>query len=116
MTQIDLAKILKSSQSRVAKMEAPSPTASLDQLFKAFFLVGGEFSVIESHQRQMRSKVKSDPQTQFRHEYAAVKLFQNRGIHSGCEEQKRLPVILEAFFVAAGAESANEQVRFLHKG
>ncbi len=61
MTQIDLAKILKSSQSRVAKMEAPSPTASLDQLFKAFFLVGGEFSVIESHQRPNAEQSKKRP-------------------------------------------------------
>jgi ribosome-binding protein aMBF1 (putative translation factor) len=36
LTQVDLAKRLKSSQSRVAKMEAGHPSVSLDLMVKAF--------------------------------------------------------------------------------
>ena len=35
LTQIELAKLLKSSQSRVAKMESGDPTVSLDQIGRA---------------------------------------------------------------------------------
>jgi len=40
LTQIQLAKILKSSQSRVAKMENGDPTVSLDLLVKSLLAVG----------------------------------------------------------------------------
>ena len=40
LTQSDLAKKLKSSQSRVAKMEAASPSVSLDLLLRAYFATG----------------------------------------------------------------------------
>lgn len=40
MTQTQLAKLLNSSQSRVAKMEAADPNVSLDLLFRAFFALG----------------------------------------------------------------------------
>lgn len=40
MTQSALAKRLKSSQSRVAKMETGDPTVTLDLLVRALFLVG----------------------------------------------------------------------------
>jgi len=40
MTQIQLAKILNSSQSRVAKMEKGDPTVSLDLLIKSLLAVG----------------------------------------------------------------------------
>lgn len=40
LTQIQLAKLLKSSQSRVAKMENGDPTVSLDLLVKSLIAIG----------------------------------------------------------------------------
>ncbi len=40
MTQLELAKFLKSSQSRIAKMEAGDPSVSLDLLVKSLFSLG----------------------------------------------------------------------------
>ena len=40
VTQVDLAKSLRSSQSRVAKMEAGDPTVSLDLLVKSLLALG----------------------------------------------------------------------------
>ncbi|MFZ2631887.1 MAG: helix-turn-helix transcriptional regulator [Desulfosalsimonadaceae bacterium] len=40
LTQIELAKLLKSSQSRVAKMESGDPTVSLDLLVKSLLAMG----------------------------------------------------------------------------
>ena len=40
MTQIDLAKRLKSSQSRVAKMESGDPSVSLDLLIRSLLVLG----------------------------------------------------------------------------
>lgn len=40
LTQIQLAKLLKSSQSRVAKMETGDPTVSLDLLIKSLLAMG----------------------------------------------------------------------------
>jgi DNA-binding XRE family transcriptional regulator len=40
MTQQELARVLGSSQSRVAKMEAGDPTVSLDLLMRALFALG----------------------------------------------------------------------------
>ena len=40
MTQADLANLLKSSQSRVAKMEAGDPTVSLDLLVRSLLSMG----------------------------------------------------------------------------
>ncbi len=40
MSQIDLAKLLGSSQSRVAKMEAGDPSVSLDLLVRALLATG----------------------------------------------------------------------------
>lgn len=40
LTQAALAKQLRSSQSRVAKMEAADPSVSLDLLLRAYFAVG----------------------------------------------------------------------------
>jgi predicted XRE-type DNA-binding protein len=40
LTQIQLAKMLKSSQSRVAKMECGDPTVSLDLLIKSLLAIG----------------------------------------------------------------------------
>ena len=41
LSQIDLAQRVKSSQSRVAKLEAGDPTVSLDLIVRAFFATGG---------------------------------------------------------------------------
>ncbi len=40
LTQGDLAKVLRSSQSRVAKMEAADPTVSLDLLMRSLLYLG----------------------------------------------------------------------------
>ena len=40
LSQTELAKRLKSSQSRVAKMEAADPTVSVDLLLRALFALG----------------------------------------------------------------------------
>jgi len=40
LTQTELARRLKSSQSRVAKMEAGDPSVTLDLLVRALFVVG----------------------------------------------------------------------------
>lgn len=40
ITQLGLARTIKSSQSRVAKMEAGDPTVSLDLLVKSLFALG----------------------------------------------------------------------------
>lgn len=42
LTQIALAKRLKSSQSRIAKMEAGDPTVSLDLLIRAHLTLGAK--------------------------------------------------------------------------
>jgi ribosome-binding protein aMBF1 (putative translation factor) len=41
LSQIDLARRMGSSQSRVAKMEAGDPSVSLDLIVRAFFASGG---------------------------------------------------------------------------
>jgi len=40
LTQVDLAKAVRSSQSRVAKMEAGDPTVSLDLLVRSLLALG----------------------------------------------------------------------------
>ena len=40
LTQVQLARILKSSQSRIAKMEKGDPTVSIDLLVKSLFVMG----------------------------------------------------------------------------
>lgn len=40
LSQVALAKLLKSSQSRVAKMEAGDPSVSIDLLIKSLFAIG----------------------------------------------------------------------------
>jgi DNA-binding XRE family transcriptional regulator len=40
LTQKDIAKMINSSQSRVAKMEAGDPSVSVDLLFKSLFSIG----------------------------------------------------------------------------
>jgi hypothetical protein len=41
VTQAELAKRMKTSQPRIAKLEACSPDVSLDQMFKGYFALGG---------------------------------------------------------------------------
>lgn len=40
LTQVELAKLLKSNQSRIAKMEAGDPSVSIDLLIKSLFALG----------------------------------------------------------------------------
>ena len=61
LSQIELAKRLRSSQSRVAKMEASDPTVSLDLLVRGLFAAGASKSdiaaaIISSPKRRIGSK------------------------------------------------------------
>ena len=42
LTQVELAKLLKSSQSRVAKMEAGDPAVSLDLIIRCLLALGAD--------------------------------------------------------------------------
>lgn len=44
LTQQDLAKRIKSSQSRIAKLESAASDVSLDLMYHAFFAVGGQLA------------------------------------------------------------------------
>jgi DNA-binding transcriptional regulator YiaG len=56
LTQQQFARRLKSSQSRVAKMEAGSPDVSLDLMFKGFFALGGTVKDLRSFSRPNRPR------------------------------------------------------------
>ncbi len=47
MTQEELAKAIKSSQSRIAKIEATAADVSLDLSFRALFAAGGSFGDVK---------------------------------------------------------------------
>ena len=49
LTQTDLAAALKTSQSRVAKMEKGDPTVSLDLLIQALFRIGMKWKDMATH-------------------------------------------------------------------
>jgi hypothetical protein len=56
LTQVDLARLLKSSQSRVAKLEAGDPSVSLDLLIRSLLVLGAshrELSQIISGRRPL---------------------------------------------------------------
>ena len=55
LSQAELAKRLKSSQSRVAKIEAADPTVSADLLLRALFALGATPSDVASVIRKGRS-------------------------------------------------------------
>ncbi len=46
MTQEELARLLKSSQSRIAKMEAGDPSVSLDLLVRSFLVLGASKKIL----------------------------------------------------------------------
>jgi Helix-turn-helix domain len=54
LSQIDVAKRLQSSQSRVAKMEASDPSVSVDLLVKSLFRLGAQPSDIAKALRPRR--------------------------------------------------------------
>jgi predicted XRE-type DNA-binding protein len=56
LTQGQLAARLKSSQSRVAKMEAGASDVSLDLLFRGLFAVGGGLADLATPKRRTRRK------------------------------------------------------------
>jgi DNA-binding XRE family transcriptional regulator len=57
VTQLGLARKLKSSQSRVAKIEAGAADVSLDLLFRALFAAGGGLAdLTEGHRPGKRRK------------------------------------------------------------
>ena len=55
VSQSALAKLLKSSQSRVAKMEAADPTVSIDLLLRALFALGARPRDVASALRSRRA-------------------------------------------------------------
>ena len=61
LTQQQLAALLRSSQSRVAKIEAGAADVSLDLLFRGLFAVGGRLSDLSAYKperhRRPRSRV-----------------------------------------------------------
>ncbi len=61
LTQQDVARRLKSSQSRVARMEAGSPDVSLDLMFKGFFALGGTVKDLRSFGRPDRPGYRKAP-------------------------------------------------------
>jgi len=46
LTQVETAKLLKSSQSRVAKMEASDPAVSIDMLWWSLFRLGASVQIV----------------------------------------------------------------------
>lgn len=59
LTQQQLASRLKSSQSRVAKIEAADPGVSLDLMFRGFFAAGGRIADLASGSRSRRGARKA---------------------------------------------------------
>ena len=57
LTQEQLARLLKSSQSRVAKMEAGDPSVSLDLLIRSLLILG--------ESRKSLAKILSEPRSAF---------------------------------------------------
>jgi predicted transcriptional regulator len=57
LTQEELARLLKSSQSRVAKMEAGDPSVSLDLLVRSLLILG--------ESRKSLAKILSEPRSAF---------------------------------------------------
>lgn len=64
MTQVQLAKKLKSSQSRVAKIEAGANDVSLDLSLRAFFVLGGAISNIGGAVAPLVEKKRLTPKRQ----------------------------------------------------
>jgi len=59
MTQQQLATRLKSSQSRIAKIEAGSGDVSLDLMFRGLFAVGGGVADVARVSKSSRSKART---------------------------------------------------------
>jgi DNA-binding XRE family transcriptional regulator len=57
LTQAQLAKLLGSSQSRVAKMEAGDPSVSVDLLLRSLFILGATPTEVGSVLRRRRSRL-----------------------------------------------------------
>jgi hypothetical protein len=55
LSQADLARRLKSSQSRIAKVEAADPTVSTDLLLRALFALGATLGDVASAIRKRRT-------------------------------------------------------------
>ncbi len=56
LTQAELAKRMKSTQARVAKIEAGDAGVSLDLMFSGLFAVGGGLSDLTSSKKPQRSR------------------------------------------------------------
>lgn len=63
LTQEDVAKLISSSQSRVAKMEAGDPTVSLDLLVRSLFLLGATKEDIARHFAAGKERIAKKDQT-----------------------------------------------------
>jgi transcriptional regulator with XRE-family HTH domain len=58
LTQQELAKKMKSSQSRVAKIEAAEADVSLDLLFRALFAAGGDLGDVAANTHEPAKRAK----------------------------------------------------------
>ncbi len=65
LTQAQLGARLKTSQPRVAKIERAAPDVSLDQLVRAFSVVGGRFTINTDPAKRVTAKPppKTQPKT-----------------------------------------------------
>ncbi len=66
LTQKQLAARIKTTQPRIARLEAASPDVSLDQMFRGYFAVGGSLSALALDQpappsRERRASAKTQP-------------------------------------------------------
>jgi hypothetical protein len=59
LTQVELAQRVKSSQSRIAKLEAGAGDVSLDLLFRCLFALGGSLGDLHGSRSPARKPLKS---------------------------------------------------------
>ena len=57
LTQLKMAELMKSSQSRVAKIEAGSGDVSLDLMFRSLFAVGGTVADVLNGKSKLRKTI-----------------------------------------------------------
>ena len=57
-TQAEVARLLKTSQPRVAKIEAGAPEVSLDLMFRGLFALGGTMKDVRMRRRKPRVTTK----------------------------------------------------------
>jgi len=77
-TQQQLARQAKSSQSRVAKVEAAASDVSLDLFFRVLFAAGGGLKDLGGQRNRSPGRLESHPRTQRRRETRKTRLARAR--------------------------------------